>query len=143
MTAATAPRTRPVLVVAMVIALAACGETPDPEADPGSLVSPQVATVLIEGGTIHTNADNDPNQDPVVRVLAVGTDGQVLGLGQTREDVAHLLAGDPVVIDLGGAVAYPGFTDSHMHLQGVGERELTLNLEGVTGIADQIGRAHV
>jgi predicted amidohydrolase YtcJ len=31
-----------------------------------------------------------------------------------------------------GATVYPGFTDAHMHLAGVGARELTLNLEGLT-----------
>ena len=38
-------------------------------------------------------------------------------------------------IDLKGAAAYPGFIDSHVHLTGVGLREMTLNLDTVTSIA--------
>lgn len=38
-------------------------------------------------------------------------------------------------IDLKGAAAYPGFVDSHVHLTGVGLREMTLNLDQVTSVA--------
>jgi len=38
-------------------------------------------------------------------------------------------------IDLKGAAAYPGFTDSHVHLTYVGLREMTLNLDQVTSVA--------
>jgi predicted amidohydrolase YtcJ len=38
-------------------------------------------------------------------------------------------------IDLQGAAAYPGFTDSHVHLTGVGLREMTLNLDQTTSVA--------
>ena len=41
-------------------------------------------------------------------------------------------------IDLKGAVAYPGFTDSHVHLTGVGLREMTLNLDQVTSVAELV-----
>ena len=33
---------------------------------------------------------------------------------------------------------YPGFTDAHAHLLGIGMRELTLNLEGVASIAELV-----
>jgi len=38
-------------------------------------------------------------------------------------------------INLRGAAAFPGFVDSHAHLQGIGLREMTLNLEGTPSIA--------
>ena len=41
-------------------------------------------------------------------------------------------------IDLKGAVAYPGFTDSHVHLTGVGLREMTLNLDQVKSVAELV-----
>src|SRR5438094_1937804 len=44
------------------------------------------------------------------------------------------------VIDLRGATVVPGLTDSHYHLTGVGERELTLNLEGTTSLQDFLSR---
>ncbi|MDP1738939.1 MAG: amidohydrolase [Caulobacter sp.] len=45
-------------------------------------------------------------------------------------------------IDLKGAVAYPGFIDSHVHLTGVGLREMTLNLDQVTSLAQLTHALH-
>ena len=42
-------------------------------------------------------------------------------------------------LDFDGYV-YPGFTDSHAHLLGIGQREMTLNLEGTSSITDLQGR---
>jgi predicted amidohydrolase YtcJ len=44
------------------------------------------------------------------------------------------------VVDLAGKTVLPGMTDSHYHLIGVGERELTLNLEGVTNLQDFLAK---
>ncbi len=44
------------------------------------------------------------------------------------------------MIDLEGATAVPGLADSHYHLSGVGNRELTLNLEGSTSLEDFLDR---
>ena len=41
-------------------------------------------------------------------------------------------------IDLKGAAAYPGLVDSHVHLTGVGLREMTLNLDQVTSLAGMV-----
>jgi len=41
-------------------------------------------------------------------------------------------------IDLKGAAAYPGFVDSHVHLTGVGLREMTLNLDQVKSVAELV-----
>jgi predicted amidohydrolase YtcJ len=41
-------------------------------------------------------------------------------------------------IDLRGAAAYPGFVDSHVHLTGVGLREMTLNLDQVKSVAELV-----
>jgi predicted amidohydrolase YtcJ len=114
------------LVIVSTLILMAC------HADPGPSATARAdAAVLISGGTIYTlDAER-----PVVGAILVDADGRVIALGETRDDFSRYLC-CVEEIDLGGAVAYPGFADSHMHLQGVGERELTLNLEGVTGIAD-------
>ena len=47
---------------------------------------------------------------------------------------------DTQVIDLEGATAVHGLTDSHYHLSGVGNRELTLNLEGSSSLEDFLDR---
>jgi hypothetical protein len=44
------------------------------------------------------------------------------------------------VMDLKGKTVVPGLTDAHYHLAGVGQRELTLNLEGTTSLADFLAK---
>jgi predicted amidohydrolase YtcJ len=44
------------------------------------------------------------------------------------------------VVDLHGNTVLPGFTDSHQHLSGVGQREMTLNLEGTTSLEDLLAK---
>ncbi len=44
------------------------------------------------------------------------------------------------VVDLKGAALFPGFTDAHAHLRGIGERELSLNLEGSKSAAEAASR---
>ena len=43
-------------------------------------------------------------------------------------------------IDLGGKTVLPGLTDSHVHIFGIGERELTLNLEGSNSLDDFLAK---
>ncbi|WP_417624010.1 amidohydrolase [Paremcibacter congregatus] len=43
---------------------------------------------------------------------------------------------DTKQIDLQGAYVYPGFTDAHAHLKGVGYRELTLNLQEINSLKE-------
>src|SRR5438067_7065330 len=40
------------------------------------------------------------------------------------------------VIDLRGRAVFPGFTDSHCHIFGIGEREINFNLEGTNTLED-------
>jgi predicted amidohydrolase YtcJ len=42
------------------------------------------------------------------------------------------------VIDLDGKFIFPGFTDAHGHLKGIGYRELTLNLQGIPSLAETL-----
>jgi len=44
------------------------------------------------------------------------------------------------LVDLDGAVMYPGFVDGHAHLLGIGEREMTLNLEGTASVGELVTR---
>jgi predicted amidohydrolase YtcJ len=101
------------------LALAACqpAETPD---------------AVFFGGTIYTGVDGAAVVEAVSvkggRVLAVGGSDALLKTAQSTT----------VLHDLEGAFLYPGFTDAHMHLLGVGEREMTLNLDAVTSIAELV-----
>ncbi len=92
----------------------------------------KTATTIYYGGAIYTANDDRPSVDAVAtfqdRILAIGDDEAVL---RFRDP-------DTVMIDLAGAALFPGFTDAHAHLIGIGERELTLNLEQISSIAELV-----
>ncbi|MCS7078903.1 MAG: amidohydrolase [Chloracidobacterium sp.] len=84
------------------------------------------ADALFFNGVIYTLDERQPQAEAVAvrrgRIVFVGTKSEAMAYRGARTRL----------IDLGGAVMYPGFTDAHCHLFGIGERELTLNLEGTT-----------
>lgn len=105
-----------------VLALAACeqqaaGPAPD---------------LIIHGGTIYTGVDG---QAPATAVSV--RDGRIVAVGAAEELLKT--AGDATEqVDLAGAFLYPGFTDAHAHLYGIGEREMTLDLDEVKSIAELV-----
>lgn len=88
--------------------------------------------MLIRGGPIHTGVVAAP---PAEVVLV--RDGRIVFVGAEAGLPDH--AGMPVV-DLEGAALFPGFTDGHAHLDGIGAREMTLNLEGSASVAEAMAR---
>lgn len=98
------------------------------------LTSPAVAQdMLIRGGTIYTGDDVNPTAEVVVV-----EDGRIAFVGKAADQPA--VSSTVPTIDLKGATLFPGFTDGHAHLDGIGWRELTLNLEGSTSIAEAMQR---
>ena len=86
----------------------------------------------ISGGTIYTANDEQPTVEAIaIRKGIITYAGP--NKGRWCEDAAE---GNSQKVDLMGATAYPGFTDAHGHLLGIGLREMTLNLEGTTSIED-------
>lgn len=81
---------------------------------------------ILFGGPIHSLAGPPPEA-----VLVRGD--RIVFAGALAE--ARRRAPGLTEIDLKGAAAYPGFVDSHVHLTGVGLREMTLNLDQVTSVA--------
>jgi predicted amidohydrolase YtcJ len=106
--------------------LAACSA--DPTAAPD--VAPDYADRVFTGGTIHTGAE----ANPTVELVAVD-EGRIVFAGAAA-DAEALIGPDTETVDLSGAVMFAGFTDAHAHVSGVGERERTLNLEGVRSVAE-------
>ena len=98
----------------------------------GSAATAQAQDLLIRGGTIYTGVEAAPTAEVVV-VRA----GRIVYVGDAP-DADH--APDLQIIDLEGATLFPGFTDGHAHLDGIGWRELTLNLEGSASIAEAMAR---
>jgi predicted amidohydrolase YtcJ len=90
--------------------------------------TPRSQDIIIHGGPIYTGVAATPR----VEALRI-RDGLVAFAGALDE--ARSGASGARVIDLGGAAAYPGFTDAHVHLPGVGLAAMTLDLVGVESIA--------
>ncbi len=91
--------------------------------------APATQVKIFTGGPIYTGKDEAPAAEAIAisggRILAVGSRALIeAGAGK-----------NPEIIDLKGAALYPGFTDAHAHLLGIGMREMTLNLEGTPSVA--------
>jgi predicted amidohydrolase YtcJ len=101
------------------VALAACQPAEAPDA-------------IYHGGTIYTGVDGAATVEAVSvkdgRILKRGTSADLLKTGNEATQK----------VDLAGAFLYPGFTDAHAHLFGIGERELTLNLDKVQSVAELV-----
>lgn len=95
---------------------------------------PPVADLVFKNGNIYTVNDAQPKAQAVAirkdRIVFVGSNASVQRwIGQNTR-----------VIDLQGKIMVPGMTDAHHHLFGVGFREVTLNLEGITSLNNFLAR---
>ena len=89
------------------------------------------ADSIYSGGPIYTADDSQAR----VELVAV-RDGRIIYAGAEADAPDNLVGTNTRSIDLDGAAMYPGFTDSHVHVIGLGARERLLNLEGTESIAD-------
>jgi len=92
------------------------------------------ADIVFKNGNIYTANDKAPRAE----AIAVKAD-RIVFAGSNAE-AQHYVGKNTRVVDLKGNTVLPGFTDSHQHLTGVGEREMTLNLEGTTSLADFLAK---
>ena len=125
------------LATAATLLIASCAADSDVQSDAPATESATVT--IISGGPIYTGVDDAP----IAEAVAIRGDS-IIAVGS--RDIIEESAGDNVeTIDLAGAAMYPGFTDAHAHLLGIGMREITLNLENVASIAElvEIVRAEV
>ncbi|PHR58323.1 MAG: amidohydrolase [Robiginitomaculum sp.] len=83
---------------------------------------------IITGGIIHSGVEDAPLAEAIVV-----DQGRILYVGDAK-GAKHFSA--TTVTDLKGAHLFPGFTDAHAHLFGIGEREISLNLENTKSLAD-------
>jgi predicted amidohydrolase YtcJ len=86
------------------------------------------ADLVLRNANVYTANEKQP------RAQAVAIKGDKIVFVGANGEVARFTGPATKVVDLKGATVLPGFTDSHMHLSGVGEREMTLNLEGLTSL---------
>jgi predicted amidohydrolase YtcJ len=114
---------RSVLAAGAVLALMA-GCSPQAPANPPD--------AIYFGGTIYTGVDG---QLPATAVSV--KDGRIVDVG-AQEELLKSAGEATEKVDLGGGFLYPGFTDAHAHLYGIGEREQTLDLDEITSIAELV-----
>src|SRR5258708_7295164 len=92
------------------------------------------ADLIFVNGNIYTANEKQPHAQAIAvkadRIVFVGSNSEVDKFKGTQTRI----------IDLHGATALPGMTDAHHHLEGVGFREMTLNLEGVTNLQDFLAK---
>src|ERR1051325_2104803 len=92
------------------------------------------ADIVLKNGNVYTAND----QARRAQAIAVKED-RIVFVGSN--DAAQKFIGTNThVVDLKGNTVLPGFTDSHHHLSGVGQREMTLNLEGTTSLNDLLAK---
>jgi predicted amidohydrolase YtcJ len=120
------------LAVICAAALAAACSTLGLSPKPSAIAPADADVTIFTGGVIYTGLEDMPT----VEAVAV-SDGVVLAIGG-RDLIKRAASGKTAIVDLDGAAMYPGFTDAHAHLLGIGMRELTLNLEGVASVAELV-----
>src|SRR4051812_22301266 len=92
-----------------------------------------VPTVFINGN-IYTMNERQAHAEAIAvkgdRIIFVGSNA----------DAKKFQTNGARTVDLAGKTMVPGLTDSHCHIFGIGERELTLNLEGTNTLEDFLAK---
>src|SRR5216683_3701140 len=94
----------------------------------------QPADLVLQNGNIYTVNDRQSKAEAV----AVKSE-RIIFVGSNR-DVQKYIGINTRVVDLKGETVVPGMADAHHHLEGVGFREMTLNLEGVNSLEEFLAK---
>lgn len=96
----------------------------------GAPVGMAAESIVLYNSTLYTVDDKQPRAEAVVAV-----DGRITYVGTTAEALKRAPA-DAKKFDLRGQTVFPGLTDAHAHLAGIGERELSFDLQGTVSLAE-------
>jgi len=112
----------------VVAAVAGAGwlVVPAPQGEPADLA--------FRNGQVYTANERQP------RAQAVAVKGNKIVYVGDNGGLRRFVGPNTRIVDLRGATMLPGLADAHMHLSGVGEREMTLNLEGTSTLADFLAK---
>jgi predicted amidohydrolase YtcJ len=95
---------------------------------------PEPADLVLTNGNIYTVNEKQSHAEAVAvkgdRIVFVGTTAKA----------QQYVGKNTRVVDLHGNTVLPGLTDAHCHLIGIGQREMTLNLEGITNLRDFLAK---
>jgi predicted amidohydrolase YtcJ len=92
------------------------------------------ADIVFKNGNVYTANDKTP------QAQAIAVKGDRIVFVGSNAAAQKYVGPNTRTVDLHGNTVLPGFTDAHQHLSGVGQREMTLNLEGTTGLDDFLAK---
>jgi len=92
------------------------------------------ADLVFINGNIYTVNDKQPHAE------AIAVKGDRIVFVGANSDAKKFQTANTRVVDLHGATVFPGMTDAHYHFIGVGQREMNLNLEGLTNLEDFLAK---
>ena len=88
--------------------------------------------LLLTNGNVYAVTEKQPKAEAVAvkatRIVFVGSNNDAKRFHAAR------------IVDLHGGTVVPGFTDSHCHIFGIGEREMQFNMEGMNSLEDFLAR---
>lgn len=115
------------LLVGLIILTSACDNASQPKRD---ISNCQSADLVLFNTSIYTANDEQAKAE------AVAVLGDKIVFVGSNEDARNYMCGDAQVLDMFGKYVYAGFTDSHQHVEGVGQRPKTLSLFGITTLKE-------
>jgi predicted amidohydrolase YtcJ len=90
---------------------------------------PREASMLLINGVVYTLNDEQPSAE------AIAIEGErIIGVGSTQDITSSFRSGQ--IVDLHGRAVYPGFIDSHAHLEGLGAVLMNLDVSGTTSVEE-------
>jgi predicted amidohydrolase YtcJ len=99
-----------------------------------TVLAAEPAQTVFVNGNIYTMNERQPRAEAIAvkggRIIFVGS----------NTDAKKYQTNDARTVDLAGKTVVPGLTDSHCHIFGIGEREMTLNLEGTNTLEDFLAK---
>ncbi|MFL6212493.1 MAG: amidohydrolase [Blastocatellia bacterium] len=105
-----------------------------------SLGLPTVYSQADSADTVFTNGNVYTVNERAPRAEAIAVKGDRIIFVGSNNDAKKYIGSRTRVVDLKGQTVVPGLTDAHCHLSGIGEREMTFNLEGVTSLDEFLAR---
>ena len=101
---------------------------------PANVQPSQTADLIFTNGNVYTVNARRPHAQAIAvkghRIVFVGTNAAA----------KRFQGKNTRVVDLRGATVVPGLADAHAHFTGVGQREMTLNLEGITTLEEFLAK---
>src|SRR5437870_10561909 len=114
----------------LIVALSLLLFSLTPSAPPAA----QIADLVLINGNVYTVNEKQPHTE------AIAVKGDRIVFVGSNADAKKYEGKMTRVVDLHGATVVPGMTDAHYHFIGVGQREMNLNLEGLTNLEDFLAK---